>query len=209
MVGRLNRTDVLNHLADTYRLGRYLEIGVQNPAQNFDKIRCAYKVSVDPDPGAKASFCMTSDEFFKDGFPRLFVNSSWETKFDLIFIDGLHQADQVRKDFSNACKELSPHGFIVLHDCNPMEQQHTIVPRPSARGHWNGDCYKVACEINQAIKFTVDVDNGCCVVRPSRGNFLFSAVHQIDWTLFSKHRKDLLNLITWDEFTRRTLPHVQ
>jgi hypothetical protein len=131
-----NRTDLLNHLATKYDLKRYLEIGVQVPALNFDKIKCEYKVGVDPDPMAMTTYTMTSDQFFKT-FAHQHV-------FDLIFIDGLHTAEQVRKDFENALKILSPKGFIVMHDCNPEKEEHTIVPRPRPTGHWNGDVYKFA-----------------------------------------------------------------
>lgn len=113
---------------------------------------------------------MTSDEFFEKP----------DQEFDLVFIDGLHEAEQVSKDFTNAVRVLSRGGFIVLHDCNPLLEEHTIVPRPRKTGHWNGNCYKVAAAINQAIKHTVDVDNGCCVVQPDRSSFLFSAIHEID-----------------------------
>lgn len=201
------RTDLLNHLAEKYNLQRYLEIGVQVPALNFDKIICNYRVGVDPDPTAAAAFCMTSDEFFKTGFDRLFVNTDWETKFDLIFIDGLHTAEQVKKDFENSLKILSPNGFIVLHDCTPLQEEYTIVPRPKPRGHWNGDVYKFAATLNDynGVKhYTVDIDNGCAVitVRPDcdiykRGEY---DNYPATWEDFNENRKELLNLITWDEF---------
>jgi SAM-dependent methyltransferase len=130
------RTDLLNHIAEKYNLQNYLEIGLQVAALNFDKIKCPYKISVDPNPNAKADFVCTSDEYFED-FPK--------TKFDLIFIDGLHTAEQVKKDFENALKILSPNGFIVLHDTNPETYERTIVPRPNPSGPWNGDVYKTAC----------------------------------------------------------------
>lgn len=198
MVDQKTRTDLLNFLAEKYNLQRYLEIGVQNPAQNFNKIKCAVKYSIDPDPSANATFLMTSDEAFSAGFRR---------KFDLIFIDGLHTAEQVKKDFENALKVLSPNGFIVLHDCNPLKEEHTIVPRPTERGHWNGDVYKFAAKLNDynGVKhFTVDIDNGCAVitVRPDcdifkRGEF---DNYPATWSDFDTHRKTLLNLISWNEF---------
>lgn len=209
------RTDILNHLAAAYGLQRYLEIGVQNPMQNFDKIICPYKVSVDPEPRASATFSMTSDEFFENE----------PEKFDLIFIDGLHHSWQVLKDFMNAVGRLNAGGFIVLHDCNPQKEEHTIVPRQTASGHWNGDCYKVAAKI-PFPKVTVDEDNGCCVVRlfdgkaaPSIAIALAAAgvaaitamfvnlqkgnVPLMSWQEFDANRKELLNLITWDEFERQ------
>lgn len=190
------RTDLLNHLAEKYNLQRYLEIGVQDPAQNFNKIICKEKWSVDPNPAAKATHCETSDDFFE--------TTSIGPHYDLIFIDGLHTAEQVKKDFENALKILSPNGFIVLHDCNPEKEEHTIVPRPTERGHWNGDVYKFASSVVAPIpgkkkKLTVDIDNGCMVVPNFGGYWLIDAP---SWEFFNSHRKDLLNLISWEEFIK-------
>jgi len=196
------RTDLLNHLANKYQLKRFLEIGTQNPNQNFDKINCEYKVSVDPDPNAHATFCMTSDEFFD--MPRISIGimdgaKDQSDRFDLIFIDGLHTAEQVRKDFENALKVLSPNGFIVLHDCDPKEEHHTIVPRPTPSGHWHGDVYKFACLLSINKNFcTVEIDCGCGVFRGT--DYKVSAKEDWTWTEFVQNRKKLLNLISWDEF---------
>jgi hypothetical protein len=194
------RTDLLNHLVEKYKLERYLEIGVQVPELNFDKIKCQYKIGVDPDPKSEPTHLMTSDEFF--GGPAF----ECDGPFDLIFIDGLHTAEQVKKDFENALKILSPNGFIVLHDCNPEKEEHTIVPRPSARGHWNGDVWKFAAALygySEIDRWTVDIDNGCMIFRNNkdytRVNF---GISQMPWSTFDKGRKDYLNLISWDEFIR-------
>ena|SRR5690606_4729735 len=198
-----NRTDLLNHLIKVYDLKSYLEIGVQNPAQNFDKINCQKKLGVDPDPNAKANFQLTSDEFFKrypsfDGF-----NIIEPVVFDLIFIDGLHTAEQVRKDFENALKILSPKGFIVMHDCNPEKEEHTIVPRPTQTGHWNGDVYKFASCLGYGHDcfFTVDIDNGCGVWRNCNEQYVPNEfLTEIKWEWFTKNRERCLNLTPWNEF---------
>ncbi len=195
------RTDLLNHLANKHRLKRYLEIGVQNPIQNFDKIQCEYKVSVDPDPNAHATFCMTSDQFFC--WPVFSSEVLNENKFGLIFIDGLHTAEQVKKDFENALKILSPNGFIVLHDCNPLKEEHTIVPRPTPTGHWNGSCYKFAVQLasNWVNYKTIDIDNGCGVFYNCFPSHSLQDEPK-DWGYFDKNREKLLNLISWDEFVK-------
>lgn len=207
------RTDLLNHLASKYGLMHYLEIGVQVPELNFDKILCPYKRGVDPDPKAKASLCMTSDDFFKmaeESFPK---NSILKMRpYDLIFIDGLHTADQVKKDFENALKILSPSGFIVLHDCNPIKEDHTIVPRPTKTGHWNGDVYRFALSLACEDAFdvdTVDIDNGCMVISRSKGTQVYRIPEprSVAWSDFDKNRKELLNLITWDEFVQMHCDH--
>lgn len=213
------RTDLLNHLAEKYNLQRYLEIGVQVPELNFDKIKCPYKVGVDPDRNAHATWQMTSDEFFagypfievtskdSNGIPEFLTgNLEDEDKFDLCFIDGLHTAEQVKKDFENALKILSPNGFIVLHDTNPETYERTIVPRPTPTGPWNGSVWRFAVGFtgyDRLWRWTVDIDNGCTVFW-NRGEALNEVVHygvsEMPWEHFDKNRKDLLNLISWHEF---------
>jgi hypothetical protein len=190
------RTDLLNHLAETYDLQRYLEIGVQVPELNFDKIKCPIKVGVDPDPASKAWFNVTSDVFFSMVLADQYMGGG---DYDLIFIDGLHTAEQVKKDFENALKVLSPDGFIVLHDCNPLKEEHTIVPRPTKTGHWNGDVYKFAARLSLP-KITVDIDNGCLVFK----NTCVPYEREVPtaWSLFDRFRHELLNIISWNEFYR-------
>lgn len=201
------RTDLLNHLAEKYHLKRYLEIGVQNPAQNFDKIICPEKIGVDPDPKANARFQCTSDVFFDIYDDREMIDHGsiqvpgTIIPFELIFIDGLHTAEQVRKDFENALKYLSPDGFIVLHDCNPLKEEHTIVPRPTPTGHWNGDVWRFATAFygyEDLVRATVDIDNGCMVVNP-KGTVFKTGISEMSWKEFDANRKKYLNLISWEE----------
>lgn len=200
MQNQKTRTDLLNHLAEKYQLKRYLEIGVQNPAQNFDKINCEYKVSVDPDPKAHATFCCTSDDFFYLNTKPANNPESILPIFDLVFIDGLHTAEQVKKDFENALTVLSPNGFIVLHDCNPLKEEHTIVPRPTPTGHWHGDVYRFACIMPFVDFWTVDIDCGCMVILPKRSSFSRPQnFRHVTWAFFKENREELLNLISWDE----------
>lgn len=222
------RTDLLNHLAEKYQLKRYLEIGVQVRELNFDKIKCLDKVGVDPDPKANADFALTSDQFFETVFKYSGTNGaqidtdeakkfmkhfvynkdvskhevSFGINFDLIFIDGLHTAEQVQKDFENSLKILSHRGFIVLHDCNPLKEEHTIVPRPTPTGHWHGDVYKFASELGRVHDcfVTVDTDCGCGVWRNGQEPYDPLVGYPIFWNYFSENRKELLNLISWEDF---------
>ena len=123
-------------------------------------------------------------------------------KYDLIFIDGLHTAEQVKKDFENALMVLSRDGFIVLHDCNPLKKEHTLVPRPSKTGHWNGDVYKFACQLSVYHNFqTIDIDNGCGVWQDTYYSFYHNENFVIDWEDFNEKREMNLNLISWDDYT--------
>jgi hypothetical protein len=151
----MNRTQLLNYLVERHNLQSYCEIGLQNPANNFNKIQCKVKCSVDPDPNAKAKHPCTSDEFF----------ASNKTYFSLYFIDGWHEAGQVKRDFENALRWLTDDGYIVIHDVLPDEQQYTTVPRVTKR--WFGSVYKFCLNLKSydGIDFiTYNFDCGCCVV---------------------------------------------
>ena len=98
---------------------------------------------------------------------------------------------------------LSPNGFIVLHDCNPLKEEHTIVPRPKPVGHWNGDVYKFAMILaTTGVEFVViDIDNGCGVW--DNGNNLYNGrIKEYNWKDFDSRRPECINLISWDEFVK-------
>lgn len=81
-------------------------------------------------PDLKASYCLTSDEFFE-------LNKS---TFDLIFIDRLQHNDQVYRDIINSLNCLNEHGTIVVHDCNPENEASQIVPQQEEI--WTGDVWR-------------------------------------------------------------------
>lgn len=111
------RDEIINFLSRYITAKDYLEIGC---AYNecFDAVEIDNKVGVDPYSGG--TLRMTSDDFFK-------VNLM---KFDIVFIDGAHEHQQVWRDFQNAQKVLRPGGYILLHDMWPKSKQHAIWPLP-------------------------------------------------------------------------------
>lgn len=181
----INHTELLNALIEKYGLRSYLEIGVQNPANNFDIIKCRIKCSVDPDHKAKAMFDCTSDEFFS-------VN---KIIFDLIFIDGLHHEDQVKRDFENSMRCLSDKGFIVIHDVLPENEAGTIVPRQTKV--WWGDVYKWAMTIKNydGVNYTTfNIDNGCMVVWREYGKQGVKVPVNANWQSYKSIGRVLMNV---------------
>lgn len=183
-----NHTQLLNYLAETFNLQSYLEIGVQNPVNNFDKIKCKVKYGCDPNvkSGGNEIVAATSDEFF-----------GWNhgSPFNLIFIDGLHHADQVKRDFENSLKCLTDNGFIVIHDTLPEKEEYTHVPRDSKM--WNGDVYKFACTLGNypGINFcTLNIDHGCTVVWRTQNNNPCCISSIENWAEFQQHKKHLLRI---------------
>lgn len=180
-----HHSEVINYLIQLKGYESYLEIGVHRPAGNFDKIKCKFKIGVDPN--GEASFTGTSDEWF----------TTQGTRFDIIFIDGLHHADQVKKDFDNAMLYLNESGVILIHDTNPEKEEYACVPRNGLRGRWNGDVWKfVADDLwqNEVDWRTLNFDsNGLTVVKRKRCiNVGIEGAR--DWAYFVQNRDFILRL---------------
>lgn len=155
------RTEIIQKFISKRNYKSYLEIGTYRNV-NFDKITIDNKVSIDPDPEAKATYQMTSDEFFA-------VN---QDKFDIVFIDGLHEHNQVYKDIQNSLKVLNPNGVIILHDCMPKNEKMQLWDNKSHQfEEWTGDTwkayYKALNEINYKV-YVLDTDYGCGVIDTSK-----------------------------------------
>lgn len=122
------KTEIINKMIAEIGYKSYLEIGY-GIGTNFNAVVCDNKISVDPEADG-ATHKQISDDFFKENTQT----------FDLIFIDGLHHADQCRKDIVNAMKCLSDDGAILVHDINPADEAMQIVPRQQRE--WTGDVWR-------------------------------------------------------------------
>jgi hypothetical protein len=129
------RWGLLGVLADFvlhYTQGCIIEIGICETSIFFSKLSAKYDrkvyhcdvqqsviVNCHTVPGYfgpnSTTYIMASDEFFKT------------VKFDcpaaIVFIDGDHIYEQVRKDFINALRVLAPNGYIFLHDTAPPNKE--------------------------------------------------------------------------------------
>jgi hypothetical protein len=234
----MHRWHIINHFIRKYDYKSYLEIGYFK-GWSFDNVHCEHKIAVDPNPsknekqqnlpygevymydqvngqGMSVEFTavhkLTSDEFF--GKLRI------DRKCDIIFIDGLHEAEQVKRDIDNSLAHLSPGGIIILHDMNPPKYAHTTT---GIDGCWTGDCYKAILSYGAARPFTyytIDTDWGVGVLRPLKRvaepftdatmaamimdarNLDYERAQQ-DWPYFDEHRKELMNIISVEEFLKK------
>ncbi len=129
---KIHRLNLINKIIIDFQLKSYLEIGCDQD-EVFSQINIENKVGVDPVSGGNIR--LTSDEFFKK-------NTDF---FDLIFIDGLHEYSQVKKDIVNSLKVLNPKGIILIHDCMPLSYLDQAIPRGQRK--WNGDVWKSIVEL--------------------------------------------------------------
>ena len=152
------RFQIIQRIIDFKRYDSYLEIGCDQN-KNFSKIVINKKIGVDPKSGG--THRMTSDLFFEQN----------KSKFDIIFIDGLHTYEQVKKDIENSIVSLNSNGIILIHDCLPKKIWNQVVPR--LYGHWNGDVWKAIVEFRthkDLDTYTCVADHGIGIIikRPNR-----------------------------------------
>lgn len=154
-----NRIALVNLLTAQIPQCDYLEIGCFNNAL-FYAVCAANKTGVDPVRGGNVR--KTSDEFFANN----------TRKFDVIFIDGLHEYPQVRRDVVNAIKFLKPGGWIAMHDMLPRNWLEHHVPMIKT-GPWSGDGWKVGFELanTPGIDFKIlRIDHGVGVFKLTQPN---------------------------------------
>ncbi len=193
----MKRLELINSIIKKEGYKKYLEIGVNTPAQPgwvHNKIDVEVKHGVDPAEKVNATFKMTSDEFFENHI---------STKYDIVFIDGLHLFEQVHRDILNSLKWLNENGTIVVHDCNPLLEKTQV--REHTSGAWHGDVWKAILKLrmeNPELEiYTVDTDEGCAVIRTGYQRLFKTNEKEIyNFNFFNLHRKEILNLINIREF---------
>lgn len=148
----------LTNINDTY-----LEIGVEY-GECFNGVHFLNKIGVDPDPKFNPKsgqiIKLTSDKYFAqyliDETTSINFNNCEENittpKFNVIFIDGMHQSEYVLRDINNCIKVLSENGTIFIDDILPFnynEQLKIPIKHFYENGilkygeNWTGDVWKV------------------------------------------------------------------
>gem|GEM_PF-1548616 len=187
------RTDLINMIIDRRGLKSYLEIGIAG-GENFSQVKAGLKAGVDPDPRSEAQYLMSSD--------RLFSILPEGRRFDLIFIDGLHEEQQVLRDIYNALNHLPPNGFVLVHDCNPLREEHQF--NEKAVHEWCGTVWKawarLRCTRPDLEMFVVDIDWGVGVIRRGRQETFPAGNYEFSWAFLEANRTSLLNLISVESF---------
>lgn len=183
------KSEIINRIIQEVEAKSYLEIGYGNGA-NFDKIECSTKVSCDPEVKKELAnvFKKNSDDFFS-------YNEN-SISLDVVFIDGLHHAEQVRKDIINAMKCNAK--AIILHDTIPHSKEMQEVPRNSKQ--WTGDCWRAVIGFIQSYPdvnvVTYRADFGLSVLYPE-GKKVKKHFENKDLTYeeFKANEVQLLNII--------------
>lgn len=177
--------EIINEIIEREGYKYYLEVGYEL-GNNFKEIKCKDKLSVDTN--GKADITAKSDDFFKDN----------DKTFDVVFIDALHHADQVRKDIINSMKCLSEDGVIILHDVLPSSKEMQEVPR--VQKEWTGDCWRAAIGFHKEypkVKFeTRRADYGITCIYPNGKKYRkhFEDT-EITYEEFKANEDEFLNIV--------------
>ncbi len=189
-----SRVEIVQKIIRLKNYNSYLEIGTFKD-ELFNSVECNKKIGVDPAFGGNMR--MTSDEFFKNN----------KEKFDLIFIDGLHHYNQVKKDVINSLEVIKDGGIILMHDCLPKDYYYQAVPR--CQYDWNGDTWKAFLEFRSkefidGYCFYADQGIGVFLKRKNRNilNVDIKDFGKFKFNDFADNFEKYLNLLKYDKLIK-------
>lgn len=183
--------EIINRIITETEAKSYLEIGYGN-GDNFNLIECENKISCDP------SYKGIDDNVMSINSNSFFNLNELGSKheYDAVFIDGLHHADQVRKDIINAMKCNAK--AIIVHDVIPHSKEMQEVPRNSKQ--WTGDVWRAVVGFIESYPdvnvVTYRADYGLTVIYPA-GKKVKKHFENKDLTYedFKSNEISLLNIV--------------
>jgi hypothetical protein len=183
------RIDFINLALKNFTDPAYLEIGTHKN-KCFDQINANDKTGVDPIGFGEKVLKKTSDEFF--------LSYNNDKTYDVIFIDGLHTHDQVRKDAINSLKYLKKNGIIFFHDMLPLSWMAECPERIQVT--WNGDVWKAGYELNEAngLDFNVILaDHGIGMLKKLENNYILNTQY------------DQINKLRYNDFLESKIDYIE
>ena len=146
LAGERHYIDVLTDLHHILDPKLYLEIGVRK-GRSLSLAQCQ-AIGVDPSPELEARpneldlFSCTSDDFF-----FFYAKDAINAPVDLAFIDGMHLAEFVYRDFMNLEQFMAPSGVIVIDDVLPNHPLQAARARQTQA--WCGDVWRFAIVLTE------------------------------------------------------------
>ena len=187
------RWDLIEYLIKKNNYKNYLEIGCDKN-QLFSKVNIDNKIGVDPVSGGNVR--KTSDYFFKEN----------KSNFDIVFIDGLHTYEQVKKDILNSVNCLLDEGIILVHDCMPDSLGKQAVPRYKMQ--WNGDVWKAIVDLRQQENleiYTCEIDQGIGVISKKKNTSILKLdkpINKLKFKDYFNNYKEYMRVISLEEFKK-------
>jgi len=198
----------------------YLEIGVENGV-NFMPIKIKHKIAVDPKFAVTRKsklkwMVLNWSNFFSSFFEctsDVYFSQHKNTKYDVVFVDGLHTFEQSLKDVENSLESLNEGGIIFVHDCIPPHEAaafnkqltHDEALAMNIKGwtpEWCGDVWKTICYLRMNRRdlriFTLDLDYGLAVIMRGKPEGSISielkALNCLSFKEFCAKKNELLNI---------------
>jgi hypothetical protein len=149
----------------------YLEIGVEH-GFTFEAVIASTKVAVDPNIRFSTWPKYSGIELNSSPSDYYFAESHSQRIFDVIFIDGLHTAEQTWKDFCNSLVRVKDGGIIILDDTVPSDSFSAIPSEVEAYKQreqanvpndfsWHGDVFRLIphiAEIFPNLRYATVID---------------------------------------------------
>ena len=185
------RWDLIEYLIKKNNYKNYLEIGCDKN-QLFSKVNINNKIGVDPVSGGNVR--KTSDDFFKEN----------KSSFDIVFIDGLHTYEQVKKDIVNSINCLLDQGIILVHDCMPDSLGKQAVPRYKMQ--WNGDVWKAIVDLRQQENleiYTCEIDQGIAAISKKKNTSILKLdkpINKLKFKDYFNNYKEYMRVISLEKF---------
>ena len=185
------RWDLIEYLIKKNNYKNYLEIGCDKN-QLFSKVNIDNKIGVDPISGGNVR--KTSDDFFKEN----------KSNFDIVFIDGLHTYEQVKKDILNSVNCLLDEGIILVHDCMPDSLGKQAVPRYKMQ--WNGDVWKAIVDLRQQENleiYTCEIDQGIGIITKKKNTSILKLdkpINRLKFKDYFNNYKEYMRVISLEKF---------
>ena len=185
---------LINDLISDLNYKSYLELGV-SVGESWKLISCENKIGVDNNINVANEFDgvihATTDDYFLNN----------KDKFDLIYIDALHEKNQVYKDFKNSFNVLNDSGVIIFHDVNPFDISQT---------HFNssGDVFELWIELAKTYKVYIikneyDGDSVGIFIKSENSKFIDIEVKDYTYQFFSKNREDFISYLNYEEIINK------
>ena len=185
------RWDLIEYLIKKNNYKNYLEIGCDKN-QLFSKVNISNKIGVDPVSGGNVR--KTSDDFFKEN----------KSSFDIVFIDGLHTYEQVKRDILNSVNFLLDEGIILVHDCMPDSLGKQAVPRYKMQ--WNGDVWKAIVDLRQQENleiYTCEIDQGIAIITKKKNTSILKLdkpINKLKFKDYFNNYKEYMRVISLEKF---------
>ncbi|MFI3155438.1 MAG: class I SAM-dependent methyltransferase [Methylococcaceae bacterium] len=163
----------VNILGKSLNAETYLEIGVLNGDSLFS-VDIKNRTGVDPHFAFdKSKVSDPNINLAEETSDRFFSMLPHSTKYDIVFIDGLHTFEQTYRDFCNSLLHSNRRTVFIIDDVRPNDVYSTLPnwekacqmrrEHNSYDGSWHGDVFKVIFALHDfhpALNYRTIIDSG-------------------------------------------------